>query len=74
MDSQAIFDGCVEYLHEQTTKRIMRKDELPVARMDVVQIFDEVRTEIMSRFRDILRLAYTKEERASIVLKMEQLE
>ena len=74
MMSHSVYEGCVEYLHDETTKKVLKPGELPMTRVDVVQLFDQVRTEIFSRFRDLLRLAYTKEERQNIVLKMEQLE
>ena len=74
MDSQEIFNRSVEYLDQETTKRLRKAGELPISRIDVISLFDTVRTTIMANFREMLRLAYTKEERAAIVLKMEQLE
>jgi len=40
----------------------------------VIHIFNEIRSRVMENFMDLLKLAYTKEERETIVLKMEQLE
>lgn len=52
----------------------MTEENFPIGKQDVIHIFNGIRSEVMARFMDLLKLAYTREERDTIVLKMEQLE
>lgn len=42
--------------------------------MDVMLIFDKLRTDVMHKFNDILALANTHEERSNITRKMVEVE
>lgn len=64
----------MEQIHQKTTSFILQDSNFPIGKLDVVQIFNNIRSEVMASFMDLLKLAYTKEERETIVLKMEQLE
>ena len=52
----------------------MNEENFPMSRLDVVLSFNEIRTETMEMFSEVLKMAYTKQDRENIVIKMEQLE
>lgn len=48
--------------------------KLPLQMQDVMFIFDELRTDVMTEFKELLSLANTNEERYNITRKMVEVE
>jgi len=55
-----VFEACDELIEQKTTAFILNEENFPMSRLDVVLTFNEIRSETMEMFSEVLKMAYTK--------------
>ena len=64
-------EGLLEKQDGQGSDDAEQYEKLPLCRQDVMFIFDNLRSEVIGRFDELLRITNTRSEREMIIRKME---